>query len=165
MPVGATVLALLQNARALLPTLQTLSLRDMASLPALVPLLTPQDVEKLSKHAPRLAAHAGELLPRLPALARHFPLIMARIDLLVPKLDRLAPLLPRLTASRDTTECLPYLLEPRVCAVLLENLDDLEGEQLASRLRAASSWFLTLLLAGRVVGSAAIGGAVFGADG
>jgi hypothetical protein len=132
--VGATVLALLQNGRALLPTLQTLSLRDMAALPSLVPLLTPHDVEQLARHAPRLAPYAPELLPRIPALAKHFPLLMARLDLLVPKMDRLAPLLPRLTATRDTTECLPFLLDARVCPVLLESLDAIEGEHMVGEL-------------------------------
>ncbi len=130
--VGATLQAVLQNFSALLPAARSLGWREVASLPQLLPLLRPEDVRALAPHAARLAPHAPRLFPVLSALSPHFPVLMRRLDLLVPRLDQLLPLLPKLLSTSDSVACLPFLLDAKVLPVLLDHLDDLPPQHMAS---------------------------------
>jgi hypothetical protein len=111
---GLAVLALLQNAKSLLPAIKDLSFREMQSLFPLLHTLEAKDVDALVRNMPAIKPHMHALIPALPALMPHFRLVMEDLPVLVPKMDKLVPLIPRLTASKQTSDCLPYLLERRV---------------------------------------------------
>lgn len=139
---GQSIVALLQNAQALLPAAKGLSFSEMQSLLPLLPEMEPNDVHVLSKQMPVLQPHIRTLIPALPALKPHFRLLMMNMSVLVPRLDKLIPLLPQLTSDKQTADCLPFLLEQRVLTVLLDHIDDVPestmkdlpgGENMSSR--------------------------------
>lgn len=116
---------MLRNASSLLPATKGLSFSELQSLLPLASLLEPQDVDLLAKNMPKLQPHIRVLIPALPSLAPHFRQLMDNFSLLLPHLDQLMPLLPKLTGSKETADCLPFLLERRVLKILLDHLDDI----------------------------------------
>lgn len=119
-----------QNAGSFLPVARSLSFSEMQALLPLASKMEPRDVSLLAKSVPKLQPHMKMLIPALPVLSLHFRQLMNSLPLLLPHLDKLTPLLPLLTGSKDTVDCLPFLLEKRVLVVLLEHLDDIPQQTL-----------------------------------
>ena len=96
----------------------SLSFQEIA-LARLLPELG-EDVSKLAPHAKVLALHARSLVPLLPLFSDNMAALVRNLDVLIPSIDALLPLAPKLARY---PKCLPYLLQPRVLKVMLQNMD------------------------------------------
>ena len=97
----------------------------------LLPQLGGEGVAKLAPHADKLGAHLPQLLPLFPLLEANVDGIVRNIAFIMPHLEKLLPLAPHLLKQ---PQYVPYLLQPRVCQIMVAHLDVMPLEEHAQEL-------------------------------